>query len=139
MRGQNNYYTGYEYDGVPVNRAFDNYNGSTEPSLGVQELPVFPGGGPSSVASTALRASSTKSSRPERFPALRRRTWGSECRNFTTKRRVRFGGSIPDRTFSYYVGLLGYNQTYRFIDNSNGGGYAVPGGIFSGNLDDQLD
>ena len=28
VRGQNSYYTGYEYDGIPVNRAFDNYNSS---------------------------------------------------------------------------------------------------------------
>ncbi|HEY6325507.1 MAG TPA: carboxypeptidase regulatory-like domain-containing protein, partial [Candidatus Cybelea sp.] len=37
VRGQNSYYTGYEYDGIPVNRAFDNYNSSTESSLGLQE------------------------------------------------------------------------------------------------------
>src|SRR6202042_1254532 len=30
VRGQNFYYTGFEYDGIPVNRAFDNYNASTE-------------------------------------------------------------------------------------------------------------
>ena len=46
VRGQNSYYTGYEYDGIPVNRAFDNYNSSTEASLGLQELQVYTGGGP---------------------------------------------------------------------------------------------
>jgi hypothetical protein len=46
---------------------------------------------------------------------------------------VEIGGSTPDRTFSYYVGLLGYNQDYRLFDNSNGAGYMTPGGIFSGN------
>ena len=51
VRGQNSYYTGYEYDGIPVNRAFDNYNSSTESTLGLQELQVYTGGGPSSVSS----------------------------------------------------------------------------------------
>ncbi|MFZ0031337.1 MAG: TonB-dependent receptor, partial [Candidatus Cybelea sp.] len=51
VRGQNSYYTGYEYDGIPVNRSFDNYNSSTESSLGLQELQVYTGGGPSSVGS----------------------------------------------------------------------------------------
>ena len=51
VRGQNSYYTGYEYDGIPVNRAFDNYNSSTESTLGLQELQVYTGGGPASVAS----------------------------------------------------------------------------------------
>src|SRR5690348_10416726 len=41
VRGQNSYYTGYEYDGIPVNRAFDNYNSSTESTLGLQELQVY--------------------------------------------------------------------------------------------------
>ncbi len=50
VRGQNSYYTGYEYDGIPVNRSFDNYNSSTESSLGLQELQVYTGGGPASVA-----------------------------------------------------------------------------------------
>ncbi len=43
VRGQNAYYTGYEYDGIPVNRAFDNYNSSTESTLGLQELQVYTG------------------------------------------------------------------------------------------------
>ncbi len=34
VRGQNQYYTGFEYDGIPVNRAFDNYNSSTELNAG---------------------------------------------------------------------------------------------------------
>ncbi len=52
VRGQNSYYTGFEYDGIPINRAFDNYNSGTESSLGLQELQVYTGGGPSSIASS---------------------------------------------------------------------------------------
>ncbi len=135
VRGQNNYYTGYEYDGVPVNRAFDNYNGSTEPSLGVQELQIYPGGGPSSVASNGTAGFINQVIKTGTFPGFATANFGLGTPEFYHEATVEIGGSIPDRTFSYYVGLLGYNQTYRFIDNSNGGSYAVPGGIFSGNLD----
>jgi hypothetical protein len=38
IRGNQSFFTSFEYDGVPVNRAFDNYNSSTESNLGLQEL-----------------------------------------------------------------------------------------------------
>ena len=52
IRGSQSFFTGFEYDGIPVNRAFDNYNSSTESNLGLQELQVYTGGGPSSSASS---------------------------------------------------------------------------------------
>ncbi|HTU82976.1 MAG TPA: carboxypeptidase regulatory-like domain-containing protein, partial [Candidatus Acidoferrales bacterium] len=51
VRGENPFFTGFEYDGIPVNRSFDNYNSSTESNLGLQQLEVYTGGGPSSIAS----------------------------------------------------------------------------------------
>jgi hypothetical protein len=133
VRGQNAYYTGYEYDGVPVNRAFDNYNGSTEPSLGLQELQVYTGGGPPSVASNGTAGFINEVIKTGTYPGFATANLGIGSPAYYHQATVEIGGSTPDRTFSYYVGLLGYDQTYRFIDNSNGGGYSVPGGIFSGN------
>ena len=94
--GQNNYYTGYEYDGVPVNRAFDNYNGSTEPSLGVQELQIYPGGGPSSVASNGTAGFINQVIKTGTFPgfaseSLRPRNAGIS----PTKRRLRSAVRYP--------------------------------------------
>ncbi len=37
IRGNQSFFTSYEYDGVPVNRSFDNYTSSTESNLGLQE------------------------------------------------------------------------------------------------------
>ncbi|MBV8152433.1 MAG: carboxypeptidase regulatory-like domain-containing protein, partial [Candidatus Eremiobacteraeota bacterium] len=54
IRGSNYDQTGYEYDGVPVNRAFDNYAAHTGTSLGQQELQVYTGGGPASASATGL-------------------------------------------------------------------------------------
>ncbi|MGC2406640.1 MAG: carboxypeptidase regulatory-like domain-containing protein, partial [Candidatus Cybelea sp.] len=45
IRGGNFDQVGYEFDGVPVNRSFDNYPGSTAGTLGQQELQVYAGGG----------------------------------------------------------------------------------------------
>ncbi len=33
------------------------------------------------------------------------------------------GGATPDRRFSYYVGLGGFNQDHRYIDQQNGASY----------------
>jgi Carboxypeptidase regulatory-like domain/TonB dependent receptor/TonB-dependent Receptor Plug Domain len=135
IRGQNSYYTAYEYDGIPVNRAFDNYNSSTESTLGLQELQVYTGGGPSSIASAGTAGFINQVIKTGTFPGYASADLGIGTPTFYHAAQVEVGGSTPDRTFSYYVGLSGYNQTYRFIDNTNGAGYGVPGGIFSGNPD----
>ena len=111
VRGQNSYYTGYEYDGIPVNRAFDNYNSSTESSLGLQELQVYTGGGPVSVASAGTAGFINQVIKTGTYPGLRNREPRRRLiRTFYHQASVEVGGSTPDRTFSYYVGLLGYNQ-----------------------------
>ena len=133
VRGQNSYYTAYEYDGIPVNRAFDNYNSSTESSLGLSELQVYTGGGPASVASAGTSGFINQVIKTGTFPGFATANLGIATPTYYHQASVEVGGSTPDRTFSYYVGLLGYNQDYRFFDNTNGAGYMTPGGIFSGN------
>ncbi|MGA9944124.1 MAG: carboxypeptidase regulatory-like domain-containing protein [Candidatus Cybelea sp.] len=133
VRGQNSNYTGFEYDGIPVNRAFDNYNSSTESTLGLQELQVYTGGGPTSVASAGTAGFINQVIKTGTFPGFAVANLGVGTPTFYHQAQVEIGGSTPDRTFSYYVGLLGYNQDFRILDNSNGAGYGTPGGIFSGN------
>src|SRR5579863_3449121 len=132
VRGQNSYYTGYEYDGIPVNRAFDNYNSSTESTLGLQELQVYTGGGPGSVASSGTAGFINQVIKTGTFPGFATANLGLGTPQYYHQAAVEIGGSTPDRTFSYYIGLSGYNQDYRTLDNSNGAGYMTPGGIYSG-------
>jgi hypothetical protein len=132
VRGQNSYYTGYEYDGIPVNRAFDNYNSSTESSLGLQELQVYTGGGPSSVTSSGTAGFINQVIKTGTFPGFATATLGLGTPTFYHQAQVEAGGSTPDRNFSYYVGVSGYNQGYRDIDNWNGAGFMGPGGVYSG-------
>ncbi|HEY1883869.1 MAG TPA: TonB-dependent receptor [Candidatus Cybelea sp.] len=132
VRGQNSYYTAYEYDGIPVNRAFDNYNSSTESSLGLSELQVYTGGGPSSVASAGTAGFINQVIKTGTFPGFATANLGIGTPTYYHQAQVEIGGSTPDRTFSYYVGLSGYNQDYRVLDNNNGAGYMTPGGEFAG-------
>ncbi|MGA8324604.1 MAG: TonB-dependent receptor [Candidatus Cybelea sp.] len=135
VRGQDYYYTAFEYDGIPVNRAFDNYNASTESSLGLQELQVYTGGGPASVASAGTSGFINQVIKTGTFPGFATANLGIGTPAYYHQASVEVGGSTPDRTFSWYVGLLGFNQNYNFFDSTNGAGYQVPGGIFSGNTD----
>ncbi len=133
VRGAPYYNSGFEYDGVPVNRAFDNYPSSTNSILGLQELQVYTGGGPASISTSGTAGFINQVIKTGTFPGFATANLGIATPIYYHQASVEIGGSTPDRTFSYYVGLLGYNQDYRFIDNSNGAGYSVPGGIFSGN------
>src|SRR5579863_2587606 len=133
VRGQNSYYTAFEYDGIPVNRAFDNYNSSTESSLGLQELQVYTGGGPAGVASAGTPGFINHVIKTGTFPGFATANLGIASPQYYHQAAVEIGGSTPDRNFSYYIGLLGYNQDYRVLDNQHGAGYMTPGGIFSGN------
>ncbi len=135
VRGQNFYYTGFEYDGIPVNRAFDNYNASTESAVGLQELQVYTGGGPSSIATSGTAGFINQVIKTGTYPGFATANLGVGTPQYYHQAEVEVGGSTPDRTFSWYVGLLGYNQTYRFFDNNYGAGYMTPGGIFSGDTD----
>jgi hypothetical protein len=135
VRGQNSYYTGFEYDGIPINRSFDNYNSGTESSLGLSELQVYTGGGPSSVASAGTAGFINQVIKTGTFPGFATANLGIATPQFYHQASVEIGGSTPDRNFSYYVGLLGYNQASRFFDTTNGAGYMTPGGFFSGDVD----
>ncbi len=54
IRGGDYDQVGYEFDGVPVNRSFDNYPGSTAGTLGQQELQVYAGGGTAGESTSGL-------------------------------------------------------------------------------------
>ncbi|MGD0969048.1 MAG: TonB-dependent receptor [Candidatus Aquilonibacter sp.] len=133
VRGSQSFFTGYEFDGVPVNRAFDNYNASTESSLGLQELQVYTGGGPASNSSSGTSGFINQVIKTGTYPGYANASGGIASSAFYHEAKIEAGGASPDRNFSYYVGVSGYNQDFRLIDNNNGVGLMGPGGIFSDN------
>ncbi len=131
IRGSQSFFTGFEYDGIPVNRAFDNYNSSTESNLGLQELQVYTGGGPASNSSSGTSGFINQVIKTGTYPGYLDLAGGIGGPTFYHQAKVEAGGATPDRRFSYYVGLSGYNQDFRFLNNSNGADLMGPGGIYS--------
>lgn len=134
VRGNNPWSTGFEYDGIPVNRAFDNYTASTASNLGLQELQVYTGGGPASISSSGISGFINQVIKTGTYPGYGTLSGGIATGAFYHSARAEAGGASPDRNFSYYVGLSGYNQDFRYIDQSNGASLLTPGQPFAGYL-----
>ena len=111
---------GYEYDGVPINRSFDNYPGNSETTLGQQELQIYTGGGEADANATGLAGFINQVIKTGTFPGYAIGGLAIGTPTFYHDARVEAGGSTPDRMFSYYVGLSGTNQDFRYFDQYNG-------------------
>jgi hypothetical protein len=112
---------GYEYDGVPVNRSFDNYPAHSASTLGQQELQIYAGGGGASANATGLAGFINQVVKTGTYPGYASVSGQIGTPTFYHDISVEAGGSTPDRLFSYYVGTSGYNQDFRLFDQSNGG------------------
>ncbi|HTX56192.1 MAG TPA: TonB-dependent receptor [Candidatus Acidoferrales bacterium] len=132
IRGQQAFFSGFEYDGIPVNRAFDNYVASTESNTGLQELEVYTGGGPSSNSSSGTSGFVNQVIKTGTYPGYATLQGGIGGPTYYHQAKIEAGGATPDRNFSYYVGLSGYNQDYRNLDNYNGSDLMQPGDVYSG-------
>jgi hypothetical protein len=111
---------GYEYDGVPINRSFDNYPGNSETTLGQQELQIYTGGGEADANATGLAGFINQVIKTGTFPGYAVGGLAVGTPTFYHDARVEAGGATPDRMFSYYVGLSGTNQNFRYFDQYNG-------------------
>ncbi len=135
IRGSSYSQVGYEYDGVPVNRAFDNYNANSLSSLGSQETEIYTGGSPAGGTSATLAGYINQVIKTGTFPGYAQATLGIGTPAFYHKAAVEAGGATPDRLFSWYVGIQGSNQMYNTLDDTNGANQPIdgsgPNGIFS--------
>ena len=122
IRGASYSQTGYEFDGVPVNRAFDNYNGNSLSSLGQQELQVYTGGSPASGSSSTLGGYINQVIQTGTYPGSGTLSGGIGGPSFYHELKAEAGGASPNRLFSYYAGVQGYNQQFRYLNNQNGAG-----------------
>src|SRR5579863_8408427 len=147
IRGSSYSQAGYEFDGVPVNRAFDNYNANSLSTLGTSQTEIYTGGSPASAGSATLAGYINQTIKTGTYPGYgsgQITVGGPEFRHGAL---VEAGGATPDRLFSYYVGISGMNYIPNLIDNQNGGdlnpdgsnqygiqGYGQFGGFGSGSL-----
>ncbi len=120
IRGGDYNQIGYELDGIPVNRAFDNYPSGTLSALGQQELQVYTGAPPATAQADAISGFINQVIRTGTAPASRNLTFAVGSPTYYNKAAFETGGATPSRTFSYYVGLGGYDQSFRYFDQFNG-------------------
>ncbi|MBV8154269.1 MAG: TonB-dependent receptor [Candidatus Eremiobacteraeota bacterium] len=123
IRGGDYDQVGYEFDGVPVNRSFDNYPSSSASSLGNAEVQVYTGANPANSEGQGLAGYINQVIKTGTYPGYAEANLGIGTPAFYHQASVQVGGATPDRNFSYYVGLGGYNQDLNYIDNNNGSSY----------------
>ncbi len=124
IRGGDASEVGYEFDGIPVNRAFDNYPSSSVSSLGQLELQVYTGATPANAEAQGLAGFINQVIKTGTFPGYAAANLSAGTPVFYHSANVEAGGATPDRMFSYYVGIGGYNQDYRYVDQFGGAAYA---------------
>jgi hypothetical protein len=127
IRGSSYSQIGYEFDGVPLNRAFDNYQGNSLSNLGQQELQVYTGGSPSGASSATLGGFINQVIKTGTYPGYGALKGGIGAPGFYHALTAEAGGASPNRSFSYYVGLMGFNQSYPNLTWNNGANLSVNG------------
>src|SRR5579872_2799993 len=113
---------GYEYDGVPVNRSFDNYPGHSASTLGQQELQIYTGGGSATSNATGLAGFINQVVKSGTYPGFANISARVGSPTFYHDASFEAGGALADHRFSYYLGTSGFNPAFRYFDNSNGAG-----------------
>ncbi len=129
IRGGDYDQVGYEVDGVPVNRSFDNYPSNTQSALGQQEVQVYTGASPSNAEGQGLAGFINQVIKTGTYPGFASSDLGIGGPTFYHKANIEVGGATPDRNFSYYAGFGGYDQAFRYYDQNNGAGISQNYGI----------
>ena len=107
IRGGDFDQVGYEFDGVPVTRSFDNYASSTASSLGNAEVQVYTGANPANSEGQGLSGFINQVIKTGTYPGYATGSLGIGTPAFYHRAAIEIGGSTPDRLFSYYLGIAG--------------------------------
>lgn len=128
IRGGDIDQVGFELDGIPVNRVYDNAPETMLSSLGSQEVQVYTGGVPASSDAQGISGYVNQVIKTGTYPGygLGQLSTGSPA--FYHQASVEVGGSTPDRLFSYYVGIGGSDQDFRYVNNNDGSN--IPNSFF---------
>src|SRR5581483_2290997 len=119
VRGGNYTEVGYQYDGVPVQRAFDQYPGSTLSSLGQQEIQIYNGSSPASAQSDGLAGFINQVIKTGTYPGFGSATGQMGSPSFYHAAKGEFGGATSSRNFTYYAAAFGSNQYNRYASQYN--------------------
>ncbi len=123
IRGGDYDQVGYEFDGVPVNRSFDNYASSSASSLGNAEVQVYTGANPANSEGQGLSGFINQVIKTGTYPGFATGSLGIGVPTFYHRASIEIGGATPDRLFSYYIGIAGANQAANYVNSNNGSEY----------------
>ncbi len=124
IRGGDSSEVGYELDGIPMNRIIDGYPSGSLSSLGQLELQVYTGASPADSEGQGLAGFVNQVIKTGTTPGYATADLTLGTPTFYHSLNVEVGGATPDRLFSYYVGIGGFDQDHRYIDQFNGAAYA---------------
>ncbi len=116
IRGGDAGEVGYEFDGIPVNRGFDNYPSGAASTLGQLELQVYTGASPANSEAQGLSGFINQVIRAGTYPGTVDARFDLGSPAFYHNFNIEAGAANPSRTFSYYVATGGYNQDHRYVD-----------------------
>jgi hypothetical protein len=119
IRGGDIDQVGYELDGIPVNRVYDNAPQSILSSVGQQELQVYTGGTPATADATGIAGYINQVIKTGSYPAYADVDVGLGSPTFYHKLVGEVGGASKNGLFTYYAGFAGINQDYRYGDQFN--------------------
>jgi hypothetical protein len=120
IRGGDSDQVGYEFDGIPINRGFDNAPSGSTSSLGQQELQVYTGASPANSEAQGLAGFVNQVIKTGTYPGTEEANVALGTPTFYHSASIELGGANQARTFSYYVALGGFNQDHRYADQFNG-------------------
>ncbi len=131
IRGGNYDEIGFQFDGIPINRSFDNYPSGATSSLGQQELQVYTGAPPPTSPSEGLSGFINQVIKTGTIPGYTTFT-GAVGSPYYHKFSFEHSGTTLKNRLSYYVGLGGYNQTQRYDDQYDGASLSTQYGYVQG-------
>src|SRR5579872_5966140 len=120
IRGGDYDQVGYEFDGVPVLRSYDNYPSTTANTIGQQELQVYTGAAPADAQGQGLSGYINQVIKSGTYPGFSTLTMGIGTPTLYNGYNFEVGGATPDRNFSYYIGSTNTAQGFRFVDQNDG-------------------
>ncbi len=120
IRGGDIDQVGYELDGIPTNRVYDNAPQTMLSNLGQQELQVYTGGTPASSDASSISGYVNQVIRTGTNPGFKTLQLGIGSPQLFNKGQIEFGGTYANRRFSYYGGVAQNTQAFRYIDQYDG-------------------
>ena len=124
LRGGSFDQVGYELDGIPLNRGFDQYNATSFLTNGLASLEVYTGGEPAD-AGRAMSGFINQVIQRGRYPGGADLTLVGGAPAFDHTLQTDVYGASPNGNFSYYLSTLAVNAAYRFNNATNNQGLTL--------------